>query len=262
MIKNALFYIFSLSIICLSFVSCDDEQVDGRWESMKWNAENLNGDVKVEEYGKGWMDITVSGEGSFDLICTNYSGFWIAEVNYPQDSEYWLDYEYEWLKISITENTAHCEFTNVSDEFHKELLVTFTAGDIFYTIDFLRVEDFGPSGKWAPLKWKLENVEGDVEMENFTYHTNFLVEGNCSFELVCTNYEEIWFLPGLYTPWPIEDFYTVDYDWCHLSIQGNTIVCKLYEWDGNNSPGIDFKVTAGEINNTLYFYQKSVIHKK
>lgn len=264
--KNALFYVFTLYLISLMFVSCDDnneeEIPDGNWPGMKWKVENIIGDIKFEESQDWLMNITISGEGSLDLICSNYSSFWIGEVNYPENKD-WLEYDYEWLKINISGDTAHCEFSDVPEKFHNELIIILTAGDIFYTVVFNREENFGSSGKWSPIQWSLENVEGDIEMENQTYHTNFFVEGNCTFDLVCTNYEDIWFLPSLYTPWPLEDIYNVDSLWCHLSIKGNTITCRLDAWDGdvNNSPGIDFEVTAGEINTKLYFYQKSVIHR-
>lgn len=261
MIKKSLIYIFSMFTLCLSLGSCDNkkEEPDGKWEAMKWQMENLKGEVNFEKASNALMNITVSGEGSFDLKCLNYPFFWIAGANYPKNWDNIKEYDYEWLSITISGDTAHCEFTNVPEEFHNELYITFTAGDIFFTVSFNREEDFGASGKWAPIKWSVENIEGDVKVEELKYYINFIVEGDCSFDLVCTNYNEIWFLPGLYTPWPMEDFYNVDAHWCHLSINGNTISCKLDAWDGIYSPGIDFEVTAGEISDQLYLYQKSVI---
>lgn len=256
--KNPLFLIFSLVALSLSTISCDKkDEPDGSWSAMKWNVDNINGKVKYQEESNALMEVTVSGEGSFDLICKNYSHFWISDVNYPMNSESYLEYEYEWLKITIADDIAFCEFSDVADDFHKELLISFTAGDIFYTVSFNREEDFGESGKWAPMKWSLENVKGDVDMEYKTYFTNFYVDGNCSFDIVCTNYADIWLLPSLYTPYPLEDFYNVDALWCHLSIKGNVISCNLDKWDGNDIPGIDFKITAGEIYDNLYFYQKT-----
>lgn len=236
----------------------------GNWEAMKWETDNVVGNVNIEEKGHALLTIVVSGEGSVNIACQNYSFFWIAGANYPKNWDGFDEYQYEWLKISIEENFAHCEFSKATEDFHKELLITMTAGDIFYTFQFVRDEDFGTTGKWAPIKWNLENIVGDVEMETNDYHTNFFVEGKCSFDLVCENYTELWFEPGIFTSWPLDDIYNVGAYWCNLNIKGNTVYCNIDAWnkDDNDAGGMDFEVCAGEITSKLYFYQKSVIHNR
>ncbi|MCH5225830.1 MAG: hypothetical protein J1D77_07495 [Muribaculaceae bacterium] len=254
------FTALSLLLLCQMIISCDKkDDVIGNWEAMQWKTDKIEGSVKIEGKSDALMTFIVSGEGSVEVACENYSGFWISEANYPKDWEDPLKYDYEWLTISISGNKALCEFSNVAEDFHKELLISMTAGNIFYTFQFIRAEDFGLSGKWAPIKWSLENLEGNVEMETFDYYTNFYVEGDCSFDLVCENYAELWFEPGLFTSFPLEDIYNVGAYWCHLNIRGNTVFCRIDDWNKTDIGGMDFEVCAGEIYSKLYFYQKSVI---
>ena len=262
---KSFFACMCLLLTCQFVVSCrDNEPIDGDWEAMKWKTDNMVGNVNIQEKSNALTTFIVSGEGAVDVVCQNYSGFWMSDANYPKDWKGFDEYQYEWLKISIEGNIAHCVFSNVAEDFHKELFITLTAGDIFYSFHFVRVEDFGISGKWAPVKWNLAILEGDVEMETYDYSANFYVDGRCSFDLVCENYSELWFEPGIFTSWPLEDRYNVEAYWCHLNIKGNTVHCNIDAWNNheNDAAGIDFEVSAREIFSKLYFYQKSVINNR
>lgn len=257
------FKIFTLTaVMSFALSSCHNDWEDGRWEAMKWKVEKIEGNVKVEPVSDGLMKIFIFGEGSLDIECLNYYPWISPGTYYPQETDVWDYYENEWLTVRVDNKIVHCEFSNPPEEFHKEINVDMTAGDIFFLFNFVREEDFGPSGKWAPINFELQDVEGEVEMEKLgNYATNILVDGECSFNLVCTNYADIWFMEGIFTSSPLEDIYNVGYEWCQLHIEENVIHCDIYDWDKEAIGGCDFKVSAGEIMNNLYLYQKSVINR-
>ena len=250
-----LFLIFQIAIGC----NKEEGELDGKWPSMKWKTENIKGDVRFETVGNVLMKIYISGEGSVDLKCENYGFIWIASHRYFGGEEDWKNYQYEWLTVTVEDDIVHCNFDKPEGDFHKELYITLTAGDIFYSVTFIREEDFGPSGKWAPMEFTLQNVKGDVDMDIFSpYTTNFYVNGDCSFDIVCTNYADIWFLPGLFTEPELEDIYKFEAYWCDLTIEGNVIKCEIKNWSGEDqAAGLDVDLSAGEMYNNFCFYQKS-----
>ena len=251
----------------------ESEKVVGAWDAMQWKSENIKGDVSVKYVSNGLVEFNISGEGSVDMVCNNYFPWISYGTYYPEIPDDITVYEYEWLHVSIKENVVKCEFDNVPEDFHKEIYVEMTAGDIFCTFLFKREEDYGPSGKWAPLAWTVENLEGDMEMESFTSRSNIIVEGKCSFDLVCLNYDDIWFTSGLFTPDPL-DIHHVDFDWFHLNILDNVLHIDLDPWNGTmeefkanpevwsgESPYMDIDVSAGEISHTLNIYQKGLLNR-
>lgn len=255
--------ILLLSVCILNSCSKEEEEwpTNWGWEAMKWQVDNIEGNVEVETNGNALMNFYISGEGYVDITCLNYHPWISPGTYYPDESDDWSFYQYEWLTVKVEGETVHCEFKNPPEDFHKEINVTMTAGDIFFTFIFYREEDFGPSGKWAPINFEIMDLQGDMEIEQNDYSTIFYVDGNCSVNLVCTNYEDIWFLPSYFNPDPIECLYNVWYNWCQLYIQGNIIHCDVDKWYGGDNWGCDFKVSAGEITNQLYFYQNSAINR-
>lgn len=272
-----IYFYMSLCLAIGLVTSCtdrenNDDPLDGAWDAMEWKTKNINGDVSVNYASNALVEFNISGKGSVELVCQNYYPWISYGTYYPEVPDNIWEYDYEWLHISINKNVMVCEFENVPEDFHKEILVDMTAGDIFCTFLFTREEDFGASGKWAPITWVAENLQGDVEFETFTYRTDIIVEGKCSFDLVCPNYEDIWFTPGFFTPDPL-DIHKVDFDWIHLSIKDNVLHFELYPWDGTmeefkdnpdwdgESPYMDIDVSAGEISHQLNIYQKCLLNR-
>ena len=59
-------------VIFTTLVSCNNEEIEGSWEPMKWEA-NYSGDPK---------SITVPAEGgTYTLICKNYQRPWLSHAS-------------------------------------------------------------------------------------------------------------------------------------------------------------------------------------
>lgn len=134
--------LFTFLVIFIS--SCnnndDDDILIGKWNPMKWKYENVDDGIKiVEPSGKDkdnvrhTTEIVVSKAGSVDIVCKNYNSFWFAE--YPDmtnEGDYWLQFNSEFCKMEIEDNTLHCDFFNIEQQNQEEFHIVVTAGDIFY----------------------------------------------------------------------------------------------------------------------------------
>lgn len=263
------FFIISLTILLL--FSCNKEDLDDTQESMIWEIDNIEGNVEFDKLSSeneafyfSSTDFFLSGEGSFDLICENqdiyfgylskgYTGYFFSE---PEER---YEADEEWLHATIEGRKIHVVFNNVPQDFHKIITIEVSNNMTPQVkgFNFIRREDYGAEGKWAPMEFELRTESENVLMNLIhIYGTDIELHGECEFELVCTNYDQVWLLPGYFTLDPLEDVYKFDYDWCHFTIQDNIIHCVMEEFNPeSDKSGIWVDISAGEMSNSIFFYQ-------
>ena len=139
--KSQIYHLKTLIFIfMLIFISSFDDNVDGKWEPMKWKYENVSEGIKIiepsgkdKDHVKYSTKIEVYKSGSVDIVCKNYNSYWFAE--YP-DMSYEGDYESrfntDFCEMKIEGNTLHCEFFNIEQQNTENFQIVLTAGDIFY----------------------------------------------------------------------------------------------------------------------------------
>ena len=135
--KRLKILIFLLAMVFVS--SCDDDVV-GKWDSMKWEYKNVSDGIKIikpsgkdKDHDEHWVEIEVSKSGSLDIVCKNYKGFWFVE--YPDisyEGDYSTQFSMENCKMKIEGNTIHCEFRNIEQSVTDQFPVVVSAGDIFF----------------------------------------------------------------------------------------------------------------------------------
>lgn len=131
---------FLFSLLALVFVSSCDDDVVGKWESMKWEYKNVSDGIKVikpdgkdKDHGNHITEIEVTKSGSMDIVSKNYTTFWFEE--YPgitYEGEFSSQFSTENCEMKIEGNTMHCEFFDIENCPAEEFQVVVTAGDIFF----------------------------------------------------------------------------------------------------------------------------------
>lgn len=136
MLNVKLISLLTAMLLLLPVVACSDDP-DGVWDPMKWKVENATSGISVAD-----NNITLTGEaGSLDLVCTNYTSFWIEGIRIS-DGEYLpiipennQTVAGEWYNITISGNTMHISLTNAStgsvDTADDSITLTVSAGDAF-----------------------------------------------------------------------------------------------------------------------------------
>lgn len=116
--------------------SCSDSDPDGKWDPMQW----VNESTYPEENGK----YIVNAEGGvFAFECRNYSQPWIEGANidggdfYPNRSEDDFHHLTTYgFKVSMEGNQLIVNFEPNRSGAARHIVLTVTAGDIFYTFKF------------------------------------------------------------------------------------------------------------------------------
>lgn len=129
-------------LLTLTFIaSCEDEVV-GKWETMKWDYKNISEGIKVIKSAgtinkRNVTEFEVLKSGSIDIVCKNYKGFWFQD--YPEmslEEDSLKQFSRENCKMKIEGNILHCEFIGIDGQQADEFKVVVTAGDIFYQFNF------------------------------------------------------------------------------------------------------------------------------
>ena len=125
----------------ITLTSCNSDEYDGDWDDMIWKTE-----VKATEQDGTYLVAATGGELTFS--CKNYQHPWISEALYAgeyynpdvQDDEYHTinrqKLTLDWFKAEITGNLLKVTFAPNQEATEKPILLTVTAGDIFYTFYF------------------------------------------------------------------------------------------------------------------------------
>ena len=127
-------------IFMLIFISSCDDDVDGKWEPMKWGYENVSDGIKIikpsgkdKDHVKYSTKIEVSKSGSIDIVCKNYKSFWFAEhPDMTDEGDYLSGFNNDFCEMKIEGNTIHCVFFNIEQYNPEVFQIVLTAGDIFY----------------------------------------------------------------------------------------------------------------------------------
>ena len=123
-----------LTVALLGFTSCGDE-LDGKWEKMKWT--NVNNLMKVQ----GSYLIPEEG-GTFRFQCRNYGRIWIDSytvdgVPYVFNSESPLETGDLWFSVIILDNNITITAMPLPESVESRYFnLVMTAGDIFDTLTF------------------------------------------------------------------------------------------------------------------------------
>ena len=116
--------------------SCSDSDPDGKWDPMLW----VNESTYPEENGK----YLVNAEGNtYTFECKNYSKPWIEGANVDGDNCFPNREENDYhnlatdgFKASVNGNQLVVTFEPNRSGAARHIVLTVTAGDIFYTFKF------------------------------------------------------------------------------------------------------------------------------
>lgn len=118
--------------------SCNFDDPDGLWDPMVWKAE-----VPVQKTD-GVYAVSSTG-GGFTFSCRNYSGPWMAGA-VSNGEDYFPPFESDdcnyhvittdWFRAEISGNKLQVVFEANDTKEERNLSLTVTAGDIFYTFYF------------------------------------------------------------------------------------------------------------------------------
>lgn len=149
--KKILFAFFTMLTIC----SCGDvlnlSEPDGKWTPMKWEKTDYR---VVKENNETYYYVPAEG-GTYTFVCKNYKGFWLADTFYLQDDnqKHWLDgrhdnpdgeydwfhYANEWIDINTKDDNSMLKVVfQPNTGSVRKVFVGVTAGDIFYTFQFIQ----------------------------------------------------------------------------------------------------------------------------
>ena len=247
-----------LMLILLSFTtSCKDdkkEDIIGNWHSMKWKVLSTQGDVTIDFRSDGYARIYVFGQGSIDIECSNYSGFWFPDGSYyPELPDNNLEYVEEWVELKIEGNVIHCNFLKNEPNYYSAISTTVTAGNIFYDFEFIQND---VDGKWTPMEWEVTSKSGDIEMNIISEgETEVIVKSAGSIDIACVNYKGFWFEAGNYSD-KNTSYLTYTSQWCDLEIDDNVLHCNFSEMESSYDKQIDVDLTAGDVFNHFHFIRE------
>lgn len=132
--------LFTFILFTFIFISSCDENMDGKWDPMKWEYKNVSEGIKIVKHDgvnngheKYCAEINVAKSGTADVVCKNYKGFWFQEYpNMKDEGDSRTQFSMENCYIKIDGNTMHCEFVNIEEHDSEKFDIIVTAGDIFF----------------------------------------------------------------------------------------------------------------------------------
>ena len=126
--------ILVMTVAVISLASCDITDPDGKWTPMDWEAE---GPVQITD---GIYIVSAAGS-EFTFACQNYSKPWIADAlfngkYYHHELNDMRTITVDWFKASISENKLRVVIDANETAEDRQIELTVTAGDCFYTFKF------------------------------------------------------------------------------------------------------------------------------
>lgn len=194
---------FVMIVAVLSFNSCD--QKDGDWESMKWKA-----DIPVKTTD-GVYHVKAAGD-EFSFSCKNYSSPWIdhavsnGEYYYPpREANDYHTISADWFKVAISGNKLTVVFDANETVEERPLLLTVTAGDIFYTFKFMQLANDENGIAYTPFYYydtivndertQVIGVNGivpskqTIEDDSYPYETHVMASVRADIDKSSTTYQ-------------------------------------------------------------------------
>lgn len=128
--------ILVMTVAVISLASCDIADPDGKWTPMDWEAE-----VPVQ-ITDGIYNVSAAGS-EFTFACQNYSKPWIEDVTFngkyyipPRELNDYRTITVDWFKAEISGNKLKVVFEANQTAEERQIELTVTAGDCFYTFKF------------------------------------------------------------------------------------------------------------------------------
>ena len=128
--------ILVMTVAVISLASCDIADPDGKWPPMDWEAE-----VPVQ-ITDGIYNVSAAGS-EFTFACQNYSKPWIADALFngkyyfpPLELNDYRTITVDWFKAEISGNKLKVVFEANQTAEERQIELTVTAGDCFYTFKF------------------------------------------------------------------------------------------------------------------------------
>lgn len=128
--------ILVMTVAVISLASCDIADPDGKWTPMDWEAE-----VPVQ-ITDGIYNVSAAGS-EFTFACQNYSKPWIADALFngkyyfpPLELNDYRTITVDWFKAEISGNKLKVVFEANQTAEERQIELTVTAGDCFYTFKF------------------------------------------------------------------------------------------------------------------------------
>ena len=128
--------VLTIALTTIHLSSCSFSEPDGKWDSMQWEKES--------SYPEDNDIYLVNAEGSvITFVCKNYDTPWIEEANV--DGEYCFPSREEddyhnlttyGFKANVKGNRLIVTFEPNRSGAARHIILTVTAGDIFYTFKF------------------------------------------------------------------------------------------------------------------------------
>lgn len=134
--------IWVLPLLLLNFfvlASCSFSKLDGDWDAMEWKEE-----VEVQKINGAYM-VPPSGT-SLSFTCRNYSQYWFSDAKedgqeiappWINHLDYGLIYG-DYFRAEIHGNKLSIVFEPNEGAHTRNINITVTAGDIFYTFKFIQ----------------------------------------------------------------------------------------------------------------------------
>lgn len=128
--------IFFVVLATVTLASCSIEEPDGKWDSMVWLADTPN------QITDGVINVSANGcEMTFS--CRNYSSPWIENAEFageyyypPREGNNYHTVTTDWFYAEMKGNKLKVTFERNETTTERPIVLTVTAGDIFYTFKF------------------------------------------------------------------------------------------------------------------------------
>ena len=128
--------ILVMTVAVISLASCDKKDPDGKWAAMDWRVE-----VPVQ-ITDGIYNVSTAGS-ELTFSCRNYSKPWIENALFngkyyypPRDLNDYRTITTDWFKASVSENELKVIIDANETAEDRQIELTVTAGDCFYTFKF------------------------------------------------------------------------------------------------------------------------------
>lgn len=125
-----------MTVAVISLASCDTADPDGKWSPMDWEAE---GPVQITD---NVYNVSAAGT-ELTFSCQNYAYPWVAEVKLngkyyfpPLELNDYRTITVDWFKAEISGNKLKVVFEANETAEERQIELTVTAGDCFYTFKF------------------------------------------------------------------------------------------------------------------------------
>lgn len=113
-------------------------------------------------------------------------------------------------------------------------------------------------GGWESMRWKIENIGGDISIKSFSSSLYIKIEGEGSFDAVCENYDHFWITPPEGKPGESMRVEEYEYEGVKLSVDGRILHCEIDNSSEEYMPAVSFIISNGEVSSYFDFYREDL----